>query len=131
MTSPVAQPQEPVPVHILGAPDSGGGELFQQLSGKHSSIFQEAGVPLSLCRITDPDPCGPLARTVSAWSLDATHDAETMDERLKELVAALRGAIAKGGQECDIGGCPLFLVLTKCELLAEPGDTQKDWLARI
>ncbi len=36
-----------------------------------------------------------------------------------------------GGRECVIGGCPLFVVLTRCDLLAQPGDQQKDWVARV
>lgn len=35
------------------------------------------------------------------------------------------------GQRTDIGGLPVFLVLTKCDLLAQPGDTPAKWLERI
>src|SRR5262249_32158250 len=114
MTAAVAPRREPVPVHLLGAPDSGCRELFQLLSEKYASVFKEAGVPLSLCDLTEATfSCGPVARTVSVWTVDATfHAATTTEERLKDLVALLKKATAMGGHECAIGGCPLFLVLT-------------------
>ena len=35
------------------------------------------------------------------------------------------------GDRTDVGGLPVFLVLTKCDRLARPGETTADWLEHI
>jgi hypothetical protein len=35
------------------------------------------------------------------------------------------------GDRVEVGGLPVFLVLTRCDLLAKPNDTLVDWLERI
>src|SRR5262249_107559 len=35
------------------------------------------------------------------------------------------------GQRTEVGGLPVFLVLTKCDLLARPGDSAASWMERI
>src|SRR5262249_21657599 len=35
------------------------------------------------------------------------------------------------GQRTEVGGLPVFLVLTKCDLVARPNETPTDWIERI
>src|SRR5262249_24868098 len=35
------------------------------------------------------------------------------------------------GRRVEVGGLPVFLVLTKCDLLAQPADSSADWIERI
>src|SRR5262249_8152904 len=37
----------------------------------------------------------------------------------------------KRGKVKDVGGVPVFLVLTKCDLLAKPGDSAAAWMEQI
>src|SRR6185312_4864573 len=43
----------------------------------------------------------------------------------------LRHLETSRSQRAEVGGLPVFLVLTKCDLLAKPGDTAADWMERI
>jgi GTPase SAR1 family protein len=43
----------------------------------------------------------------------------------------LRALEANRGQRAEVGGLPVFLVLTKCDLLAKLTDTTAHWLERI
>src|SRR5262249_44961442 len=58
----------------------------------------------------------------------ATH--EQIDSDLNEFVGFLRLFEQQRGGRSEVGGLPVFLVLSKCDLLAQPGDSQSTWTQR-
>jgi hypothetical protein len=84
----------------------------------------------------DDTPEGTLAReVVEADTLvlvvDAAAPAVQVDAEFAEFGRFLRLLELGRGRRSDVGGLPVFLVLTKCDLLAQPNDTAVDWLERI
>ncbi len=81
-------------------------------------------------------PEGTLAReVVEADTLilvvDAAAPPVQVDAEFAEFGRFLRLLEAGRGERTEIGGLPVFLVLTKCDLLAQPNDSNVDWLERI
>jgi hypothetical protein len=64
-------------------------------------------------------------------TVDASAPPEEMDEEFAAFERFLRRVEEQRGRRTDVGGLPVFLVLTKCDRLARPGDTAADWLERI
>lgn len=62
-------------------------------------------------------------------------DASASDEQIERDFAEFERFLAHFKQhrtrETEIAGLPVFLVLSKCDLLVQPGDTQSAWLVRI
>src|SRR5262249_13289890 len=84
----------------------------------------------------DDTPEGTLAReVVEADTLvlvvDAAAPPVQVDAEFAEFGRFLRLLELGRGQRSEVGGLPVFLVLTKCDLLAQPNDTNTDWLERI
>ena len=50
---------------------------------------------------------------------------------LRNSASFLRLLEATRGNRTDIAGLPVYLVLTKCDLLMKPGDGVDAWLERI
>jgi GTPase SAR1 family protein len=63
--------------------------------------------------------------------VDASAGPEQIDSDIGEFIKFLRLLEENRGHRSDIGGLPVFLVLSKCDLLAHPGDTTAAWQARI
>jgi hypothetical protein len=86
--------------------------------------------------VNDASPEGTLAReVVEADTLilvvDAAAPPVQVDAEFAEFGRFLRLLELGRGQRSEVGGLPVFLVLTKCDLLAQPNDTNVDWLERI
>src|SRR5262249_3467111 len=63
--------------------------------------------------------------------VDAAAPQVEVDADFTEFGRFLR-LLEKGrGQRTEVGGLPVFLVLTKCDLLAQPDDRAVDWMDRI
>jgi hypothetical protein len=78
----------------------------------------------------------PLAEELNgADALVLLVDASALPEQLEADFAAfdrfLRGMEFGRSARTDVGGLPVFIVLTKCDLLARAGDTTADWMERI
>jgi hypothetical protein len=63
--------------------------------------------------------------------IDASAPAAQIESDFAEFDRFLRQLEVSRSQRVDVGGLPVFLVLTKCDLLAKPGDTAADWMERI
>src|SRR5437764_1355015 len=50
---------------------------------------------------------------------------------LAALAAFLKRLKKVRGQRADVAGLPIYLVLTKCDLLSKPNDTFAEWQQRI
>jgi hypothetical protein len=54
-----------------------------------------------------------------------------LERSFAELARFLETLEETRGQRTEVGGLPVYLILTKCDLLAVPGDTPESWMERI
>jgi len=90
--------------------------------------------------LEDPDAlaaanCGPVARAVTEADailllVDATSTDDEFAEAFAQFDRFLKVVIRTKADARDVGGLPAYLVLTKCDALALPGDTAAAWEAR-
>ena len=64
-------------------------------------------------------------------AIDASAPATQVNADFTEFARFLRLLEHQRGHRTEIGGQPVFLVLTKCDLLAKPGDATADWIRHI
>jgi hypothetical protein len=79
--------------------------------------------------------CGPVARAVIEADailllVDATSTADEFAEAFAQFDRFLTVVVRTKAEARDVGGLPVYLVLTKCDALALPGDTFDRWEAR-
>jgi hypothetical protein len=79
---------------------------------------------------------GELARSildadVLVLLVDAAAGDATLDRDFAQFARFLRLLEQSRGKRSDVGGLPVYLVLTKCDLLARKGDTASAWMDRI
>lgn len=63
--------------------------------------------------------------------VDASATEEQVEADFREFGRFLRYFEQSRGRRSEVGGLPVFLVLTKCDLLARPEDTPGQWHERI
>jgi GTPase SAR1 family protein len=63
--------------------------------------------------------------------IDAAAEQNRLKINFDEFVRFLKNLQVARGRRTEIGGLPVFLVLTKCDLLARADDTTAMWLKRI
>jgi hypothetical protein len=63
--------------------------------------------------------------------IDASAPPAQVDADFQEFSRFLRLLERDRGQQAEVGGLPVFLVLTKCDLLAQPADRTIDWMERV
>jgi hypothetical protein len=85
---------------------------------------------------TDDEPAGSLAAAVAdadalVLVVDAGASPTQLDTDLGEFVRFLRLFRRERGARSEVGGLPVFLVLSKCDLLAQPDDTAATWRERV
>src|SRR5262249_6332606 len=86
--------------------------------------------------LSEESPEGTLAREVIEADtlvlvVDAAAPPSQIDSDFQEFGRFLRLLERSRGQRSEVGGLPVFLVLTKCDLLARPEDTSVEWVERI
>jgi hypothetical protein len=86
--------------------------------------------------LREDSPEGTLAREVIEADtlllvIDASAAPAQVDADFAEFGRFLRLLERSRGQRTEVGGLPVFLVLTKCDLLARPDDTPAGWMERI
>jgi 50S ribosomal subunit-associated GTPase HflX len=86
--------------------------------------------------IPEHSPEGTLAREVNdadtlVLVVDASAPTGQVESDFIEFDRFLRQMETTRGQRAEVGGLPVFLVLTKCDLLAQSGDTAAAWMERI
>jgi hypothetical protein len=64
-------------------------------------------------------------------AVDASASLERLEADFGEFDHFLSRMEHRRGERTDIGGLPVFLVLTKCDKIARPGATTADWLEQI
>ena len=63
--------------------------------------------------------------------IDASADTGQVEADFAEFARFLHLLEESRGRQSDVAGLPVFLVLTKCDLLAKPEDTPAAWIERI
>jgi hypothetical protein len=86
--------------------------------------------------LDEGSPEGTLAREVLdadvlLLAVDAAAPEAEQQADFEEFGRFLRLMERGRGERAEVGGLPVFLVLTKCDLLAQKNDTPADWLERI
>ncbi|HTU19725.1 MAG TPA: hypothetical protein VMG10_16810, partial [Gemmataceae bacterium] len=86
--------------------------------------------------IPEDSPEGTLAREVThadtlVLVVDASAPPAQVESDFTEFDRFLRRLEISRGQRAEVGGLPVFLVLTKCDLLAQADDSAADWMERI
>lgn len=86
--------------------------------------------------IPEDSPEGTLAREVThadtlVLVIDASAPPAQVESDFAEFDRFLRQLEISRSERAEVGGLPVFLVLTKCDLLAQPSDTAADWMERI
>ncbi len=79
---------------------------------------------------------GPLARTVIdadtlVLVVDASADPSVLKRDFSQFGMFLRVLERNRGERAEVGGLPVYLVLSKCDLLAHKNDTTASWMDRI
>ncbi|GIW82141.1 MAG: hypothetical protein KatS3mg105_3948 [Gemmatales bacterium] len=64
-------------------------------------------------------------------AVDASAGPHQIESEFREFDQFLKCFEHSRGKQIAVGGLPVFLVLTKCDLLARPGDSRAAWLDRI
>jgi len=64
-------------------------------------------------------------------AIDASAPVTQVNADFTEFARFLRLLEHQRGHRTEIGGQPVFLVLTKCDLLAKPADSTADWIRHI
>jgi hypothetical protein len=72
-----------------------------------------------------------LGTDVLVLLVDASAGDAPLDRDFTQFARFLRLLEQSRGQRSDVGGLPVYLVLTKCDLLARKGDTVNAWMDRI
>jgi GTPase SAR1 family protein len=86
--------------------------------------------------LSEASPEGSLAREVLdadtvVLVVDASAPPAQVEADFVEFGRFLRLFERQRGRQIEVGGLPVFLVLTKCDLLAKPEDTPSDWMEHI
>jgi hypothetical protein len=85
---------------------------------------------------TPPEAGTPLGRAVFEADavllvVDASAEPAELDRNFAQLGVFLTRFQEARGRRIDVAGLPLYLVLSKCDLLARPSDTHSQWMQRI
>ncbi|MCS6977341.1 MAG: hypothetical protein NZM31_10095 [Gemmatales bacterium] len=106
-------------VEIVGPPDSGKEELL-----RHLRQVQDAAVNLDWIAAEEPTP----AADAVLFACPAQETGTPLRQHLAELSRQMRELSTLRGGACQAAGFPVFIVLTRAELLAEPKQSFQDWL---
>jgi hypothetical protein len=63
--------------------------------------------------------------------VDASSEPAVLKRDFGQFALFLRLLEQSRGQRAEVGGLPVYLILTKCDLLAQPADTTTSWMDRI
>jgi hypothetical protein len=63
--------------------------------------------------------------------VDASSEPSMLKRDFAQFTSYLRRLEQNRGQRSEVGGLPVYLVLSKCDLLAQSGDTTNAWIDRI
>jgi hypothetical protein len=132
--------EEIVPYPVTYEPFEAGVKLRPESAVKATLIDCDGRVANELLTrrkaLDEGDPADSLGAAVLAADalilvVDAAAGPEQIDADFAEFVRFLKLVRRERVRRSEIGGLPVFLVLSKCDLLAQPGDTAAAWDSRI
>jgi hypothetical protein len=136
---PQVTAEEIVPYHIHFEPRPGGGREFRGsldavLIDSSGLVANELLFRQELLRGKRDE--GPLANSILEADtvfvvVDPSGGEAELESDFGQLARFLRLLERSRGRRTDLSGLPVFLVLTKCDLLAQPADTPGEWVERI
>ncbi len=118
------------PIHFTPAavPSRPWQAVLYDCSGSVADLYLEGKRPL--------DDKHPLSQTLLLADtvlllVDASATPEQLEEHFQEFTKFLHLLEEARGKQADLAGLPVYLVLTKCDLLIETKDTFSQWVQRI
>jgi hypothetical protein len=133
---------EVVPYVVHFDPVAGNGQVKTAKPGPLDAVLMDcdgrAANDLLVRRSTldESSPEGTLAHEVLEADalilvIDASAPPAQVETDFTEFANFLRTMERGRKRRSEVAGLPVFLVLTKCDLLAQPSDTSADWIDRI
>ena len=118
------------PIHFTptAAPTRPWQAVLYDCSGVAADLYLEGKRPLG-----DEHPLSQALLLADSVLLlvDSSTSATELEEQFQEFTKFLHLLEEARGQQADLAGLPVYLVLTKCDLLAKPKDTFSQWMQRI
>jgi GTPase SAR1 family protein len=99
------------------------GRAANELLARKDLLISEAG-PRALARAI-------ASADTLVLAVDVSTDGPGLKRDFAQFTQFLRTLERSRGQRTEVGGLPVYLVLTKCDLLAEASDTSAQWMDRI
>jgi|GEM_PF-4406997 len=115
-------PSQPPRIEVLGPVGAGRKSLVRLLDVASAG---ESSLPFEIVEELSSEPAAVLL------ACQPTVKGKVARDDLEPLAKQLNRLSAERGRSCAVGAVPVFLVLTKCDLLAQPADTLGDWLERL
>jgi hypothetical protein len=127
--------EEIVPYPVSFEPYGSGGReraVFYDCDGRVANELLARGRPVP----PGAAPDGSLSQAIETADalvlvIDASAPPDQIDTDFGEFVRFLRRLQESRVDRSEVGGLPVYLVLSKCDLLATPGMTREEWQARI
>ncbi|MFO0845822.1 MAG: GTPase domain-containing protein [Gemmataceae bacterium] len=99
------------------------GKAANEILRRRKSLEQDSPEGTLAFEMTDADAV--------ILALDASAKPARVEEEFAEFAQFLESMQAARGARAEVAGLPVFLVLTKCDLVAQPGDNAGAWMERI
>jgi hypothetical protein len=139
-TRPTADEVVPYVVHF--DPIAGNGQARPAVPGALDAVLMDCDgrvandLLVRRATLDENSPEGTLAHEVLDADalilvIDASAPPAQVGADFTEFARFLRSMERGRKRRSEVAGLPVFLVLTKCDLLAQPGDSPADWIDRI
>ncbi|HEX4610967.1 MAG TPA: hypothetical protein VH092_22445 [Urbifossiella sp.] len=99
--------------------------------GHASSALLKNPVALDARRVNGTVARAVLGADLIALVVDAGLTDDDLAERFEDFLFFLEQVHGRRLREREVGGLPVFVVVSRCDLLARPGDTAAEWAARV
>ncbi|QDU23014.1 P-loop NTPase family protein [Urbifossiella limnaea] len=99
--------------------------------GRASTALLKAADALEARRVTGTVARAVLGSDLLVLVIDATLNDDDRAERFEDFLFFLEQVHGRRLRDREVGGLPVFVVLTRCDLLAKPGDTTATWEAEV
>lgn len=105
--------------------------ILDDCDGKAAEALLEHPEPITRRQLESPLARAVVESDAMALLVDAASTDAELDEAFREFDTFLRVVARAKTEAREVGGFPVFLVLTQCDRLARPGDTVKTWEDRV
>ena len=114
------QPPSPATEAVLFDCD---GRIANELLARKDSLSGEIGRRTLAQAVLNADTL--------VLTIDVAAEGSQLKQHFAQFTRFLRMLERSRGQRTEVGGLPVYLVLTKCDLLARPTDTSAQWMEQI